>query len=44
MTEDALAQELADGRAGRGRLPRLGLREMRALRQALERAGGPYPP
>jgi hypothetical protein len=38
MGEDALAQELALGRAGRGRLPKLGPAEVRALRQALARA------
>jgi hypothetical protein len=40
MGEDALAQELAAGRAGKGRLPRLGPRELRALRRALGQAGG----
>jgi hypothetical protein len=40
MTPEALAQELAAGRCGKGRLPRLGPRELRALRQALARAGG----
>jgi hypothetical protein len=40
MTAEALTQELDAGRAGKGRLPRLGARELRALRQALARAGG----
>jgi hypothetical protein len=40
LTPESLEQELASGRAGKGRLPRLGPRELRALRAALARAGG----
>jgi hypothetical protein len=40
MTPEAIGQELALGRAGRGRIPELSRDEARALRQALERAGG----
>jgi hypothetical protein len=40
MTAEALAQELALGRAGKGRLPRLGPGELRSLRRALAQAGG----
>jgi hypothetical protein len=40
MTPEALEQELAAGRAGRGRLPRLGARQLQALRRALAQAGG----
>jgi hypothetical protein len=40
MAADVVQREWAAGRAGRGRLPRLGPAELRALRQALARAGG----
>jgi hypothetical protein len=40
LTAEALAQELDAGRAGRGRLPRLGPAQVRALRRALEQADG----
>jgi hypothetical protein len=40
MAPAALEQELSLGRAGRGRLPRLGPAEVKSLRRALARAGG----